>query len=330
MRILITGAAGFIGSHLVEHHLNKGDTVCGIDDLSTGLESNIKKFVSNSSFYFIKDNIITWPDIEKFASWADRIYHMAAIVGVYKVIQEPEKVLSVNIAGCENLLKAVSKTNWKAQVLLASSAEVYGPNNKLPLAEEDNIIIETAAKNRWNYAISKLANEAMGLAYYQQFHIPVVIARLFNTIGPRQTGRYGMVVPNLVNQALSNQPITVFGSGEQTRSFCDVRDTVVMLDLLMNSKKAFGKIINVGNNREISINKLAELVKSIVNPRGDIQHVSYLKAYGKNYIDIQRRKPDLNRLFQYIDFKHNYSLEETIHLLAALNKKVGDHVENSK
>lgn len=245
---------------------------------------------------------------------------MAAIVGVYKVIQEPEKVLSVNIAGCENLLKAVCKSNWKAQVLLASSAEVYGPHNKLPLAEEDNIILETAAKNRWNYAISKLANEAMGLAYYQKFHIPVVIARLFNTIGPRQTGRYGMVVPNFVNQALENQPITVFGSGEQTRSFCDVRDTVVMLDLLMNSKKAFGEIINVGNNQELSINELAKLVKNCVNPEGDIQHISYLKAYGENYIDIQRRRPDLNKLFRYIDFKHKFSLEATINTLAALNK----------
>lgn len=320
MRILITGAAGFIGSNLVEYHLNKGDMVCGVDDLSSGTEDNIKEFLHHSNFHFIKDDILTWTDIETFASWADRIYHMAAVVGVYKVIQEPERVLSVNIAGCENLLKAVSKTNWKAQVLLASSAEVYGPNEKLPFAEEDNIIIETSAKNRWNYSISKLANEAQGLAYYQKFHIPVLVARLFNTIGPRQTGRYGMVVPNFVSQAKSGQPISVFGSGDQTRSFCDVRDTVVMLDLLMSNKNTFGEIINVGNNREISINGLAETVKNIVNSKVDIQHISYLKAYGKNYIDIQRRSPNLKKLFHYIDFKHKFSLEETIKTLVEFDK----------
>ncbi|MDI9819354.1 MULTISPECIES: NAD(P)-dependent oxidoreductase [unclassified Legionella] len=318
MRILVTGAAGFIGSHLVQYHLKKGDTVCGIDDMSSGVESNIQPFLPDPEFHFIQDDIITWPEIEKFAAWADRIYHMAAIVGVYKVIDEPERVLAVNIAGCERLLRAVRKANWKAQLLLASSAEVYGPSNKLPLAEDDNIILETAAKNRWNYAISKLANEAMGLSYHQKFNIPIVMARLFNTIGPRQTGRYGMVVPNFVKQAMSNLPITVFGTGNQTRSFCDVRDTVVMLDLLMNTNSSFGEIINVGNDREITINQLANVVKQTVNPDAVIDHIPYLEAYGENYVDIQRRRPQLKKLFSLIEFQHQWSLEATIKSLMNL------------
>ena len=312
MRILVTVAAGFIGSHIVEYHLSKGDRVCGMDDLSSGVEDNIKQFFPNSNFLFVKDDILTWPELDKFALWADRIYHMAAVVGVYKVINEPERVSEVNIEGCDNVLRAVRHADWKAEVLLASSAEVYGLSNKLPLSEDDNLTLETAAKNRWNYALSKLANESTGVSNYQKFHIPVVIARLFNTIGQRQTGRYGMVVPNFINQALSNRPITVFGPGDQTRSFCDVRDTVVMLDLLMSNKKSFGETVNVGNDREVTINELAEMVKSTANPKAVIQHISYLEAYGENYIDIQRRRPALNKLFSLIDFKHKFSLEESI------------------
>lgn len=312
MRILVTGAAGFIGSHIVEYHLNKGDEVFGMDNLSTGKKANLKPFLGHPNFCFVEDDILTWPDIQKFTAWSHRIYHMAAVVGVYKVIQEPERVLSVNIGGCENLLRAVSKNPWKPQVLLASSAEVYGPSNKLPLSEQDNVIVEAAAKNRLHYSVSKLANEAMGLAYSKQYNIPVFIARLFNTIGPRQTGRYGMVVPNFIRQALSHEPITVFGSGEQTRSFCDVRDTVVMLDLLMQNPALIGQIINVGNDKEVSINELARRVLEMVDTNGEIKHLSYAKAYGKDYVDIQRRRPDLSKLRSNVDYTHKFCLDDTI------------------
>lgn len=312
MKIVITGAGGFIGSNLVEYHLNKGDEVCGIDNLSTGKFENIEKFIQNPKFKFIHDDIITWSEIERYMSLPERVYHMAAVVGMYKVIKEPERVLAVNIAGTERLLRAIRASNNKPQVLLASSAEVYGPISKQPLSEDDNIIIEAAAKNRFNYAISKLADEALGMSYYHKYKIPVVTARLFNTIGPKQTGQYGMVVPNFVKQAQHGDTITVFGDGNQTRSFCDIRDSVRMMDLLLNNKKSAGQVVNVGNNKEISINELAKLVKKVVNDSVNIEHISYLEAYGEDYVDIRRRQPALKKLFGLINYKHQWSLEDTV------------------
>jgi UDP-glucose 4-epimerase len=312
MRILITGVAGFIGSNLAEYHLNKGDIVYGVDDLTSGAEVNIQQFNSNPHFRFVKNDIITWPQIEKYVIWSDRIYHMAAIVGVYRVLKEPERVLAINIAGCERLLRSVKNCDWKPQVLIASSSEVYGPSEKSQFSENDNLIIECEAKNRWNYPVSKLADEALGLAYFRKFDIPTIMVRLFNTVGPRQTGRYGMVLPNFINQAINNQPITVFGDGEQTRSFCDVRDLVVMLDKLASNEKSAGEILNVGNDEEITINQLAEKVKKIANSSSEIKHVSYEEAYGEPYVDTRRRKPDLKKLLSFIDNKFEWPLEKTI------------------
>ena len=216
MHILVTGGAGFIGSHIVEYHLAKGDQVHAIDNLSTGILDNIAAFKNNTLFRFDNENILLWSQLEKAVTWADRIYHMAAVVGVYRVLAEPIEVLAVNIAGCERLLRAVATAGWRPRVLIASSSEVYGPGNGQALKEDDMVTMESGARNRWNYAISKLANEAYGLSYARKLNIPVTLIRFFNTIGPRQTGRYGMVVPRFVKQATDNGVITVFGEGSNS------------------------------------------------------------------------------------------------------------------
>ncbi|MBA2654793.1 MAG: GDP-mannose 4,6-dehydratase [Gammaproteobacteria bacterium] len=312
MRVLITGAAGFIGSHLVEHHLNKGDMVYGIDNLSSGQECNITPFMNNPNFRFSNQDIVTWKDIDKIVTWADLIYQMAAVVGMFKVLEEPERVLAVNIAGCERLLRAIRTADWKPRVIIASSSEVYGPTNQALLQEDANLIIESNARNRWHYAVSKLADESFGLAYYRKFGIPITLIRFFNTVGPRQTGRYGMVVPRLVDQAIENEPLTVFGDGEQSRSFCDVRDTAKILDQLAHSEKSIGEIVNVGNDQEITINNLAELIKKLAGSDSPIDHISYEKAYGEEYVDIRCRRPDLTKLQSLIDLKFDWNLEGTI------------------
>jgi len=324
MHILITGGAGFIGSHLVEFHLAKGDTVHAIDDLSTGTLDNLIPFQNNPNFRFDNANILTWPGLEKAASWADRIYHMAAVVGVYRVLAEPLNVMATNIAGTERLMQAVATSQWQPRVFLASSSEVYGHGNNAKLNEEDNLILESAAHSRWNYAITKLADEALGLAYVHSQKLPVTLIRFFNTVGPRQVGRYGMVVPRFVRQAFFNEPITVFGDGTQTRCFCDVRDTVVMLDLLADNEKSIGEIINVGNDREISMNDLAQLICKLAKSTSTIQHIPYNEAYGEEYHDILHRRPDLAKLVQLTKFKHQWSLEQTIQdLLSRLKQNKG-------
>lgn len=312
MRVLITGAAGFIGSYMVEHHLKKGDHVYAIDDLSSGSETNLNSLTEHPNFQFSNADIVTWQEIEKMVLWSDRIYHMAAIVGVYKVLQDPARVLAVNIAGCERLLRAVKTTNWKPRVIIFSSSEVYGPSLERQLSEDNDLTIESAAKNRWHYAVSKLADESFALAYYRKFGVPITMVRLFNTIGPRQIGRYGMVVPRFVEQAIKNEPITVFGSGNQTRSFCDVRDTVVMLDMLASCDKSIGEIVNVGNDHEITINELAQLVKKIAKSDSKIEHIPYDEAYGEEYVDILFRRPDLKKLLSLIDYRFKWPLDKSI------------------
>lgn len=312
MNILITGGAGFIGSHLAEYHLKKGDAVFAIDDLSSGIEANITPFQKNPNFEFEHTDILHWTSINEKIAWADRIYHMAAVVGVYKVLEEPIKVLTVNILGFEKLLHAIKLSHVRPKIIIASSSEVYGPHNEPALKEDMNLIIEAAAKNRWHYAVSKLADESFALAFQKKMGISSTIIRLFNTIGPRQTGRYGMVVPRFVAQAMNNESITVFGEGSQTRSFCDVRDTVVMLDLLAENEDAVGETINVGNDREITMKDLAILVKKLAGSRSEIEYIPYEQAYSSDYVDIKRRKPDLNKLFSYIQFKHQWTLEDSI------------------
>lgn len=327
MHVLITGGAGFIGSHLVDHHLALGDQVHVVDDLSTGVRANLAAHEDNPNFRFDHADILTWDRLDNVVGWADRIYHMAAVVGVYRVIAEPTKVLATNIAGCERLLRAARDGGWKPQVVLASSSEVYGHNDEQILREDQDLAVSSRAGTRWGYSVSKIADEALGMSYAQRFGIPAVIARFFNTVGPRQVGRYGMVVPRFVQQAVSNQPITVFGGGDQTRSFCDVRDTVVALESLASSVGGETVVCNVGNDREISIRDLAKLVIERAGSSSTIKDVPLREAYGEDFEDIRRRRPDLTRLRSLTDFKHRYTLEDTIDYLVDVARKAqhGEH-----
>jgi len=317
MHILVTGGAGFIGSHIVEYHLAKGNKVHVLDDLSTGSQENILPFMENPNFRFDQVDVLTWKGLDRVAAWADHIYHMAAVVGLFKVLSEPVKTLAVNIAGCERLLRAAHAGNWNPKITIASSSEVYGKKTVAPFQEDVELTVGSIHSLRWNYATSKLANETFGSSYSRKFEMNITIVRLFNTIGPRQTGRYGMVVPRFVEQAVSNKPITVFGDGKQSRCFCDVRDTVVALDMLSSNPASKGQVVNVGNDREISIGELAELVKERAGSSSEIVYISYEEAYGEGFEDIQKRKPSLENLFELTQFKHKWKLEDTIDDLIA-------------
>jgi UDP-glucose 4-epimerase len=312
MHVLITGGAGFIGSHLVDLHLACGDQVHVIDDLSTGVRANLAAHDDNPNFRFDEADVLTWDRLDRAVGWADRIYHLAAVVGVYRVFAEPTKVLATNIAGTERLLRAAHNGGWQPQVVIASSSEVYGHNDEQVLREDQDLTVSTRAGTRWGYSVSKIADEALGLSYAQRFGIPTVITRFFNTVGPRQVGRYGMVVPRFVAQAVRNEPITVFGGGAQTRSFCDVRDTVVALDALATHARRDTLVANVGNDREISIRDLAQLVIARAKSRSTIIDVPLKEAYGEDFEDIRRRRPDLTRLRRLTGFRHRFTLEQTI------------------
>jgi UDP-glucose 4-epimerase len=317
MHILITGGAGFIGSHLVEHHLARGDIVHAVDNLSTGRLENIADFMQNPSFRFTKHDVLTWDDLDKVVGWADRVYHMAAVVGVFRVLEAPIQVLATNIAACERLLRAVVRGGWKPQVLIASSSEVYGPQGRLALHEALPLVITPGAPPRWNYAISKLADEALGISFARQHGIPVVLARLFNTVGPRQTGRYGMVVPRFVRQALRDEDLTVFGDGQQTRAFIDVRDTVMFLDQLAAHATTEGVISNVGHDAEITIEALARRVIERSNSSSELRFLSYEEAYGQVYEDIPHRCPSTLKLHALTTHRPAWSLDATLDDLIA-------------
>lgn len=312
MRILITGGCGFIGSHLAEFHLEKGDEVYVVDDLSTGSIENIVPFQKNPHFRFEQADILTWSNLDKAVSWADRIYHMAAVIGVFLVISEPIKVLETNINGYRRVLDAVVKSSSHPRIIVASSSSVYGDSPNKILSEDNESIVGPPSYPLRNYAISKLADEGLSLAYTQKNNLAITTIRIFNCIGPRQTGQYGMVVPRFVKQACHNDPLTVFGDGTQTRSFCDVRDLIVALSMLAENEATIGEIINIGNDSEITINELAEIVRTLANSKSKIEYQSYVDAYGKNFVDIKNRRPDLTKLFHFTSFKHKWTLQDTI------------------
>jgi len=317
VHVLITGGAGFIGSHLVEYHLGLGDHVQVVDNLSTGCKENIQPYLENPKFHFAQQDILTWSELEKTVGWADRIYHMAAVVGVFRVLEAPIQVLATNIAACERLLRAAAHCGWRPQVVIASSSEVYGPQGRIALHEDLPLVITPGAPPRWNYAISKLADEAFGLSFARQHGIPVVLARLFNTVGPRQTGRYGMVVPRFVRQALRGRDVTIFGDGQQTRSFIDVRDTVMFLDQLAAHATSEGVICNVGHDAEITIEALAQRVIERSNSNSTLRFVSYEEAYGQIYEDIPHRRPSTERLHTLTTHRPAWSLDATLDDLIA-------------
>lgn len=325
MHVLVTGGAGFIGSHLVEYHLAKGDLVHVVDDLSTGSIQNIRPFMSGKNFKFDEANMLIWPGLDKAAGWANRIYHMAAVVGMHRVLAEPTEVLAINIAGTERLLRSVRSGGWDPVVVMASSSEVYGAgvheNVTHDKFEEDaDLVFHSGVLSRQNYAISKLADEALGLAYAKKFGIKTIMVRFFNMIGPRQTGRYGMVVPRFVERAVRNEPIQVYGDGQQTRTFCDVRDLVITLDALGSNSKSAGQILNVGGEREISILELAEIVKNRAESKSQIEFIPYKEAYGEDFEDCIRRKPVLDKLRSLTGFHQQLKLEDTLDELISISR----------
>lgn len=320
MHVLITGGAGFIGSHLAERHMQQGDSVHVVDNLSTGRRENIQPWLGSPKFKFDEADILTWDGLEKATAWADRIYHMAAVVGVFRVLENPVRVLATNIAGTERVLRFASAGHWKPQIVIASSSEVYGPTSADLLEEEAMLHVHSGGKSRWSYAISKLSNETQGLACARQYGMPICIVRLFNTIGLRQRGQYGMVVPRFVEQALHGGPLTIYGDGRQTRSFCDARDTAAALDALAGQPEAVGEIVNVGNDREISISALADLVCERAQRPVARKFLSYVEAYGEQYDDIQRRRPSLAKLQRLTGFRHRWTLENTLDDLIAQHR----------
>ena len=312
MHVLITGGAGFIGSHLAERHLANGDQVYVVDNLSTGSLTNIDAFRGHPAFRFAEADILHWNGLDKAVAWADRIYHMAAVVGVKKVLEDPVAVMATNMTGTERILRAIHSGGWNPQVIIASTSEVYGFNEKDSFAETDNIVLPSAGRLRWAYAVTKLADEFLAFSYARKYGLHIVVVRLFNTIGPNQVGHYGMVVPSFVKQAMRSEPITVYGEGNQTRSFCDVRDTVVALDRLAGCPEAWGEVVNVGNDQEISIRELAELIVQRTHSPSPIHYISYKEAYGEEFEDVTHRRPVLNKLRALTGFEPVWRLNETL------------------
>jgi len=310
MKILITGGAGFIGSHLAEELLYQGEEVYVIDNLSTGRLENIKHLAANPHFHITIETILEEKTVEELIKKCELIFHLAAAVGVRLIIEKPVDTIETNILGTEIVLKSANK--FKRKVILASTSEVYGKNSKVPFREEDDSVYGPTTKSRWSYACSKAIDEFLALAYFHEKKLPVVIARLFNTIGPRQTGRYGMVVPSFIQQALLSHPVTVYGDGKQSRSFTHVTDAVSALIGLSEHPKAVGEVFNVGNGREITIERLALLIKKMTNSKSKIVYIPYDKAFEKGFEDMIRRVPDITKINHLIGYKPEVNLEESL------------------
>jgi UDP-glucose 4-epimerase len=283
-----------------------------VDDVSTGRIDNITAFLSHPKFRFDRADIVTWDGLQDAAQTADIVYHLAAVVGVRRVLDDPIRVLSTNITGTERLLRAVSGARRTSRLILASSSEVYGFNPNPQLAETDQLNYKAGNWARWSYAVSKLAGEHFASAYAREHGMQIISLRLFNIIGPRQRGEYGMVVPNFVHQAVRGLPITVYGDGNQTRSFCDVRDAVQIMVRLAEVNPFPGEIVNLGNDQEITINDLAELVRRRANSSSTIQHLSHADGYGEHFDDVIGRRPDLTLLKTMIEFCPEWTLNQTI------------------
>lgn len=309
MRVLITGGAGFIGSHLAEAYLENGHEVYILDDLSTGSLNNIKSFQDQykDRLFVTIDSILNHDIMVELIGICDVVFHLAAAVGVRYILDHPLKAIKINIQGTEKVLELCAK--FKKRVLVASSSEVYGKHLHAPLVETDNIIYGPSSKFRWSYAASKLMDEFTALAYYRTSGLQVVIARLFNTVGPRQTGAYGMVIPRFVEQAIKNLPITVYGDGSQTRTFTYVKDVVKGLMGLMSCQAATGEVFNIGGIEEISILNLAKKIISITKSSSPIELIPYEKAFEKDFEDMQRRVPSIEKIFRYTGFTPQTDLD---------------------
>jgi len=313
MRVLITGGAGFIGSHLAEALLGGGHQVTVIDDLSTGSFDNIAHLKGQAGFRYTIDTVMNEPLLAELVDQCDVVYHLAAAVGVRLIVEAPVRTLETNVHGTEVVLKAAAKK--QRTVVVASTSEVYGKSDAVPFREDGDIALGPTVKHRWAYACSKALDEFLALAYWKERRLPVIIVRFFNTVGPRQTGRYGMVVPNFVRQALAGEPITVFGDGTQTRCFTYVGDVVGALTAIVTREEAYGSVFNVGNTEEISIFRLAERVKALTKSASPIVTIPYDQAYESGFEDMPRRRPDLSKIHALIGYEPRVSLDEILRLV---------------
>ena len=319
MKVLITGGAGFIGSHLAETLLDRGNKVHIIDNLSTGSLSNIEHLAKNRNFSFTIDTIMNEDVVSKLIKQCGCIYHLAAAVGVKLIMEKPLETIETNVKGTEVVLRMANR--YKKKVLITSTSEIYGSHVQHKLKEDDNRIMGPIKKWRWAYASSKTLDEFLALAYFIEKKLPIVIVRLFNTVGPRQTGTYGMVIPNFVQSALLGKPITVYGDGKQTRSFTYVNDAVRAMVGLMDHPRAIGDVFNVGGEEEISINNLARKIKKKTNGGSKIVRIPYDKAYGEGFEDMRRRIPDINKMRKLLNYKASVDLDGIIDRVIAYFKR---------
>jgi UDP-glucose 4-epimerase len=307
LRVLITGGAGFIGSHLADAYLQRGDHVYVIDDLSTGKIENIQHLKGQSRFHYTIDTVHNQPVTAELVDQCDVIFHLAAAVGVKLIVESPVRTIETNVRGTEVVLNLANKK--KKKVLVASTSEVYGLSTDVPFREDGNLVMGATTKGRWSYACSKAIDEFLALAYWREKKLPTIIVRLFNTVGPRQTGQYGMVIPTFVKQALAGRPITVYGDGNQSRCFGYVGDVVGALVKLMDHNDAVGQVFNIGSNQEISILDLAQRVKELTQSDSEVVFIPYDEAYEEGFEDMPRRVPDISKVSDLVGFRPEMSLD---------------------
>ena len=310
MRILVTGGAGFIGSHLAERLISEGHQVVALDDFSTGSRENLTAVIDHADFTLVEGSVLDVDLVNQLVSQADRVFHLAAAVGVKLIMDEPSRSILTNITGTENVLKAAIPD--KTPVFVASTSEVYGKATKFPFCEDDDLTIGATKNLRWSYASAKTLDEFLALAYAREIDLPVIILRFFNTTGPRQTGRYGMVLPNFVLNALRGVPLKVHGTGEQSRCFGHVLDVIEALMRLMETPAAYGNVYNIGTDQEVTIKQLAEKVIAATGSNSKIELVPYSDVYPEGFEDMQRRLPSVDKLHAAIDFRPMRTLDEII------------------
>lgn len=319
MKVLITGGAGFIGAHLTEKLLQGGHRVIALDNLSTGRYENIEGLLENANFEFVEGDILDANLVDRLVEKADTIYHLAAAVGVDLIVKRPLESLTTNIKGSEIVLGAALR--YRRKILITSTSEIYGKNVNGPLKETDDRILGSPLKTRWGYSTAKAVDEMLAYIYYKEKKLPAVIVRLFNTVGPRQTGAYGMVLPRFVEQALNNRPLTIYGTGRQSRCFLHVRDAVAALIGLIEEPKAVGEVFNIGSQEEITIENLAKEIIKLTASRSKLEFIPYEKAYEEGFEDMQRRVPDTTKIQNLISFRLNFNLRQIIDDIIGYMKK---------
>jgi UDP-glucose 4-epimerase len=310
MRVLITGGAGFIGSHLADAYLERGNEVFVLDDLSTGSIDNIRHLRGRPHFHYTIESVHHAPTVAELVDQCDVVFHLAAAVGVKLIVESPVRTIETNVHGTEVVLAQANKK--KKKVLIASTSEVYGLSTDVPFREDGCLVLGPTSKGRWSYACSKAIDEFLALAYWRERELPTVIVRLFNTVGPRQTGQYGMVVPTFIKQALTGRPITIHGDGTQSRCFTHVGDVIGALVGLMDHPGAVGDVFNVGSSEEVSIQALAERVKALTGSSSEIVHIPYEQAYGEGFEDMPRRLPDITKIGALIGYRPRKNLDEIL------------------